>query len=333
MSDKGVDLRLFFLEILNNFKTAFLAICLAVLLAGSANAQNVEPINDDLEKDNSKSEIQPDLAFGAFQRGHYLTAFKLALPKAKLGDPASQTLIAEMYDKGFGVPKNLKESTAWYALAAENGNLDAQFSYAVKLLEGRYVKSDIKKARSLMLKAAAGGHATAAFNMGQLIIGKRPTSAGVKQAMPYFMQAAKGRISDAYYTIAKLYESGQLKGYPEMEKAQNWMLKAAKAGIDTAQVELAIWLANGKAGIKEPEIAFQWMKRAAMGGNVIGQNRIAKMLVQGVGTKVDIIEGVKWHFIARRAGLNDQWLDEITSTLDQDQLSKALRAANRWPAG
>lgn len=297
-------------------------------------AHSVVNEGDESKVNESKvDDIQPDLAFGAFQRGHYLTAFKLALPKAKLGDPASQTLIAEMYDKGLGVPKNLKESTAWYGLASKNGNLEAQFSYAVKLLEGKYVKADAKKARALMLKAAKAGHATAAFNVGQFIIGERPTTAGSKEAIPYFIKAADGRISDAYYTLAKLYESGHLKGFPEMVKAQNWMLKAAKAGIDTAQVELAIWLANGKAGIKEPAIAFQWMKRAAMGGNVIGQNRIAKMLVQGVGTQVDKIEGAKWHFIARRAGLHDQWLDEFIRSLKEDELAKALRAANRWPSG
>lgn len=311
-----------------------LALSFAGMPVKYVNAQNTKSASKlDVANQNPNSQIVPDLAFGAFQRGQYLTAFKLALPKAKKGDAASQTLIAEMYDKGYGVPKDLLKSTKWYALAAENGNLEAQFSYAVKLLEGKYVAADVKKARSLMLIAAKGGHATASFNVGQFILSQRPTSAGVKQAMDFFLQAANGRVSDAYYTIAKLYESGQLKGYPEMEKAQNWMLKAAKSGIDTAQVELAIWLVNGKAGIKEPEIGFRWMRRAAMGGNVIGQNRIAKMLVQGVGTKANIIEGIKWHFIARRAGLNDQWLDEVVGSLKQDQIAKALHAANRWPSG
>lgn len=46
----------------------------------------------EIEKPN-----QPDLAFGAFQRGRYLTAFELALPRANLGDPAAQTLIAEVF--------------------------------------------------------------------------------------------------------------------------------------------------------------------------------------------------------------------------------------------
>ncbi|MFK7901579.1 MAG: tetratricopeptide repeat protein [Nitratireductor sp.] len=280
---------------------------------------------------NSKTP-QPDLAFGAFQRGMYLTAFELALPRAKLGDPAAQTLIAEMYDKGLGVPRSLKESTAWYALAAENKDLEAQFSYAVKLLEGKYVKADKKRARALMKIAADGGHATAAFNFGQMIMNERPTSSGFKQALPYFEKAANGRVADAYYSLAKLYESGRLNGYPENKLAQEWMLKAARAGIDTAQVELSIWLANGKGGIKTPKVAFQWMQRAAMGGNVIAQSRLAKMYLEPFGVEQNIVEGAKWHIIARRAGLDDPWLNEILSSLDQKDLSAALEAANRWPS-
>jgi len=34
-------------------------------------------------------ETNADLAFGAFQRGYYLTALQLALPRAETGDPWS----------------------------------------------------------------------------------------------------------------------------------------------------------------------------------------------------------------------------------------------------
>ena len=41
------------------------------------------------------------LPFGAFQRGQYLKAMELALPRAQLGDPAAQTLLAELFASGF----------------------------------------------------------------------------------------------------------------------------------------------------------------------------------------------------------------------------------------
>src|SRR3546814_15880111 len=41
-----------------------------------------------------------DEAFGAYQRGLYVTALAIALPRAEAGDAAAQTLVAEMMTKG-----------------------------------------------------------------------------------------------------------------------------------------------------------------------------------------------------------------------------------------
>lgn len=281
----------------------------------------------------SASAAEADLAFGAFQRGYYLTAFELALPRAQLGDPKAQTLIAELYDRGLGVPQDPKEAAAWYKIAAANGDRDARFGYAVKLLEGKHVAADREEARRLMKLAADDGHATAAFNYAQLILDQQPTTSGAREALPYLKQAANARVSDSYYVLSQIYQTGKLKGYAEEDKALEWMLKAAKAGIDTAQVEVGIWLVNGYNGVKDDKAGFGWMKRAALGGNIIARNRLAKMYAQGVGTDADPVEAAKWHILAKRAGLADAWLDDFINTIDRKVLAKGLEAANRWPSG
>jgi TPR repeat protein len=292
---------------------------------------------DDVSVDERLGKTPPaavpkqDLAYGAYQRGYYLTAFELALPRARLGDPKAQTLIAELYDRGLGVARDPKEAAGWYEIASGNGDREAHFGYAVKLLEGRHVERDADKARALLKLAADDGHATAAFNYGQLLVDERPTTAGAREALPYFEQAAARQVPDAYYALAQLYRSGVLKGYPEHETAQQWLAKAAQAGIDTAQVELGIWLANGTAGVKDEKTAFAWIQRAALGGNVVARNRLAKMLAQGIGTPINVVEAAKWHILAQRAGLDDAWLDDFINGIDRDKLSKALEAANRWP--
>ena len=53
-----------------------------------------------------------DDAYGAFQRGYYLTALALALPRAERADPAAQTLIAEIYAKGLGVAENVAQASS-----------------------------------------------------------------------------------------------------------------------------------------------------------------------------------------------------------------------------
>lgn len=273
----------------------------------------------------------PDLAYGAYQRGYYLKAFELALPRAQLGDAAAQTLIAELYDKGLGVARDPREATAWYELAADNGNVEARFAFAVRLLEGRYVEPDKNRAKTLLKSAADDGHATASFNYGQLHVGERPTAAGLQGALPYFEYAAENKIPDAYLALSQIYSSGKLNGFPEMEKAKEWLVKAARAGIAEAQVELGIWLANGKTGDPDPEAALRWMRRAAITGNAVARNRLANMYARGIGTKPDAVEAAKWHILASRAGLSDPWLDQYIDGIERESFSKALEEANRWP--
>ncbi len=277
----------------------------------------------------AEPETQPDLAYGAFQRGMYLTAFQLALPRANLGDPAAQTLIAELYDRGLGIARNGKEATAWYGIAAKSGNREAQFSYAIKLLEGKHVAKDRSKARQLMKAAADSGHASAMYNYAQQLIEAYPGVRGLRQALPYLEGAAKNGVGDAYYALSQIYATGAGVTAPNTKEARNWLVLAARSGLDTAQIELAIQLANGTGGDKDERSALAWFQRAALAGNVIAQNRLARMLALGLGTDANPVEAVKWYIVARRAGHVDLWLDDYMDSLSDEMKTKALEAANR----
>ena len=98
-------------------------------------------------------------AYGAFQRGYYLSALRLAEPLANLGDPAAQTLLGEIYARGLGVPRDEKESARWYAIAAKAGVAEAQFRYALLLIEGKVVERDDATAPGGPPAGAGGGRA------------------------------------------------------------------------------------------------------------------------------------------------------------------------------
>src|SRR5690606_23571555 len=61
----------------------------------------------------------PDAAFGAFQRGLYITAYNLALVRAQNGDPAAQTLVAEILSRGLGRKRDEAAAAQWYQRASE----------------------------------------------------------------------------------------------------------------------------------------------------------------------------------------------------------------------
>lgn len=305
---------------------------------GETKAGNEEINQNTLQKRLSgdvesglKPPPQPDLAFGAFQRGEYLTAFNLALPRARAGDAAAQTLIAELYDKGLGIPQDQKEAANWYRIAAETGNREARFAYGLKLLEGKIVEKDIQRGQKMMEKAALDGHPVAMFNHANQIIADRPTSAGYRLALPFYEKAAENNVSDAYYALAVIYREGRATGFQEPEKARAWLERAARAGVDTAQVELAIDLLNGTDGKKNPDRAFNLMNNAAISGNVIAQNRLAHMYRLGIGAEPSNLEAAKWHILAKRAGRFDIELDTFVAALDEETRKKAIALANRWP--
>ncbi len=91
-----------------------------------------------------------DDAYGAFQRGYYLTALALALPRAEKADPAAETLIAEIYANGLGVAENVQRASSWYALAAKSGDRMAAFELGLLYLNGNGVTEDRKRAAQLV---------------------------------------------------------------------------------------------------------------------------------------------------------------------------------------
>lgn len=300
---------------------------------GKASAEVKAPTEAPTEAKSTSPEKQPDLAYGAFQRGHYLTAFKLALPRAKLGDAAAQTMIAELYEKGLGIKRDPKEAAFWYKFAAESGSLEAQFSYAMKLLEGKHVARDEKAAYAMLKKAADAGHSVAQFNYGQVVIDQRPTNSGFEIALGYYQKSADQGVADAYFAIAQILARGVGVHGPDEKKAREYLEKAARNNVDNAQIELAIWMANGRGGKKDLNAAQAWFRIAANSGNIIAQNRLARMLALGLGSAVKPAEAAKWYVLARRAGHKDAMLDDFFNSLSTGIRKKALEAANRWPSG
>jgi len=213
-------------------------------------------------------EKQVDPAYGAYQRGLYMTAYNLALPRAKNGDPAAQTLVAEILARGLGVPRNAVEAAKWYALASEQGIPEAQFQYALMLLDGVYVKKDINGAYALLEAAAEAGNVLAQFNFAQLVVDREPGLAGMAKAASYYERAANAGLADAQYAMSQICVNGVGGKKQDEVAARKWLELAARQGFDTAELDLGTWLVQGRGGPRDNKSGFKWLLRAAMGGNV-----------------------------------------------------------------
>ncbi|WP_054157143.1 tetratricopeptide repeat protein [Rhizobium sp. AAP43] len=276
---------------------------------------------------------EPDEAYGAFQRGLFLTAVDKALPRAQLGDPAAQTLLAEIMSRGLGVKRDPKGAAFWYAQAAQGGDPAAMFKYALMMMEGRVVEQDKAKADDYMRRAAEAGNASAQFNWAQILVSENPGVRGLTMAMPFYEKAAEQGIADAQYALAQVYSA--LKEIPQEKKnrAREWMERAARAGFDTAQLDMGLWQVNGYNGPRDYEKGYRWLSIAAKRGNVVAQNRLAHLYINALGTAPNPVEAAKWYVLSRRAGLKDVGLEDFYLGLNEDQQKQAIDQANRFRRG
>jgi TPR repeat protein len=272
-----------------------------------------------------------DEAYGAFQRGLYLTALNLALPKAQTGQAAAQTLVAELLNNGLGVRRNQKDAAFWYEQAAKAGDANAQFKYALMLMSGDIIAADRKKADEMMRKAAEGGNPEAQFNIAQIKVAAAPGEKGLTDALPWYEKAAAQGVPDAEYALAQLYINLPVSK-EKRDQARFWMLKAANARFDTALYDMGLWYINGIGGDKDYEQGFAWLKRAANRGHVVAQNKLAYLYINAIGTRPDPVEAAKWYVLSRRAGLSDLGLEDFFLGINDEQQKQAIARADAFQA-
>lgn len=270
-----------------------------------------------------------DTAFGAYQRGFFLTAFKEASDLAAKNDPQAITLLAELYANGLGVGRDDNKAAQLYRRAAELGDPQAMFALAIFRFQGRGGAPDPKAGAALFETAAKLGNVTAAYNLGLLYIEGQTVAQDYKKAAELFQAAARAGTPEAQYALATLYKEG--RGVPQDEReATRLMERAALAGNIDAMVEFAIAQFNGSHTAKNEAAAAALMLKAARLGNPVAQNRVARIYMAGRGMAISPVEAIKWHTIAKAGGRGDPELDQFASRQKKEDRETAEKAAQRW---
>ena len=271
-----------------------------------------------------------DDAFGAFQRGYYLTALALALPRAEKADPAAQTLIAEIYAKGLGVAENVARASSWYALAAKNGDRMAAFELGLLYLNGDGVPKNRQRAGELFKQAADKGYPPAEYNLALLHVEGTDVSPSLTSAATLMKSAADAGLPEAQYDYGTMLMEGAGAPPNPAEGARQIGLAAAQ-GLVEAEIDYATLLYLGQGVAKNLKEAVGWYERAANAGNPVAQDRYAKLLAVGEGIELDLKQAAMWRALARRQGLNDPLLDKLLAGISQADLNSAEELARFWP--
>lgn len=90
----------------------------------------------------------------AFDRANYATSLKVWLPHAEQGEPAAQTYVGEIFEKGLGMQPDYAAAGVWYRRAAEQGYSRAAINLGNLYERGLGVPKDPKQALNWYRRAA-----------------------------------------------------------------------------------------------------------------------------------------------------------------------------------
>jgi hypothetical protein len=297
-----------------------------LLAAGPAAAQMLPGLTRIAPPPTSPEVGREDRAYGAYQAGHYVRAFKLATQRieANAQDAAAMTLLGELISQGLGTRQDLRRAAEWYELAARRGDANAMFALAMLRLEGRGVARDEASARAWLGEAAARGHGPAAFNLALTHLARG--EAGLGEAVRLLRVAAEREVGDAQHALAVLMLEGRGLAQ-DGEAGADMMARAAQNGSLAGEVEFAILQFTGRGIGRDERAAARGFARAAARGNAIAQNRLARLLVQGRWLPRDVPQAMGWHLLARAQGLADGVLEAELERLSAEDRARAERFA------
>lgn len=315
---------------LRTIATSIFAIFI-VTFGHGAQAQNMaEPKKQSQDQDAPSQQVLtpiPDLAYGAYQRGQFLTALKLALERLKADpkDASAMTLLGILSEQGIGTPRDLSKAVGWYRSGHENGDVNSTFAYAMALIKGEGITKDQAQGTALLRTAIDQGHPYAAYNLAFILMQSGEPDDQTRAAV-MMRRAANHEIPEAQYALAIILKEG--KGVPvQAVEAAQLMERAALNGDVQAQTEWAIMLFNGEGIPKDEAKAARFFRRAAWKGNAIAQNRLARLLMTGRGIPHNMIDAAAWHTLASGQGRTDDALDFEFKTLSpEDRLQVEKRA-------
>jgi uncharacterized protein len=175
-----------------------------------------------------------DLTIGeqAYFDGKYSVALSELTLDAKNDNDFAQYLLGRMFMNGMGVDQNLETGIYWYTLAAEQGNMPAQYALGI-------------------------------------FYDTNGTQIDHKSSVKWYLLAAEQGYDRAQHNLAIKYKNGEgvIQDY---ETAFNLYLLAGEQGLYASQASLGEMYENGYGTTKDYVYAHMWGNIASSGGNKRG---------------------------------------------------------------
>jgi serine/threonine-protein kinase len=217
----------------------------------------------------------------ALSRKDYDAAFALAGPLAGSGDRDAQFALAFLYDKGWGVERDLDQAASWYQKAAEQGHLLAQMNLATMYEYGSGVPQSNELAFNWYRKAAEQGDAEAQNNVGVFYARGLGTRRDDFAATLWYEKAAKQDFAKALKNLGDMYATNRGVRRDDREAFRLYRQAAEKNHPD-AEFNVGYWNEMGMGGLqRDYAAAAEWYGRAAEHGSTQAQDALARLRSRG----------------------------------------------------
>jgi TPR repeat protein len=195
--------------------------------------------------------------------------------------PVERLSLAQRFETGNGVAKDLERASYWAYMAARSGNAEG-----IAWLRDKAGTSGAVTPIAQLYLAMALGNADATKHETEI-------ETLIDKAFPAIKARAAANEATAQLVLGKMYQGGWGPDKDEA-KAVEWYRKAAEQNNAPAQFHLALALAEGRGVAKNPTQAFEWHLKAAELGDPAAQNSVGIHYADGIGVTKDAAKGTMW---------------------------------------
>ena len=233
---------------------------------------------------------QNQLGQAYLEAERYGDAFKIFNAAAAKGSVFATGWMGTLYDRGWGVGKDVKLANDWHRKAVATGSASAMYNLGQSLLNGTGIAKDVPAARKLFDQAAAKGSTAAMMQLGTLFDNGEGVAKDATLAREWYQKAVDGGETSAEFSLALLYLDGT--GVEKNETEARRRFGIAAAGGSTASMrKLANLYLHGIGGEVELQKARGLLEQAANKDDTRAMNLLAQALLAGVFKDVDLEEG------------------------------------------
>ncbi len=136
----------------------------------------------------------------AWARGDWATAVREWQQPAAAGDADAQFNLGQAYKLGRGVPMDMAQAERWYALAAQQGHVQAENNYGLILFQNGKRADAVK----WLEKSAQRGEARSQFVLGTMLFNGDAVPKDWRRAYALMTRASSAGLPQAASTLAEM---------------------------------------------------------------------------------------------------------------------------------